>query len=92
MTVLKPRSRMISVRLSEEEYLALRRLFLVSGARSVSDLTRRAMRVILNGAGERDVAGNPLDEFSIQMKALNQKIEQLAAEVTSFKAGNQRAD
>ncbi len=83
---------MISVRLSEEEYLALRRLYLVSGARSVSDLTRSAMRVLLNSAGQPDVMGNPLDEFSAQMRALNKKIEQLAAEVTSFKASNGHGD
>ncbi len=83
---------MISIRLSEEEYLALRRLYLVSGARSVSDLTRSAMRVLLNGGGQRDVTANPLDEFSTQMKALNQKIEQLAAEVTSFKTGIHNGD
>jgi hypothetical protein len=76
---------MISIRLSEEEYSTLRRLCLVSGARSVSDLARDAMRLLTNG-GIRDngfVTG--LDEFRAQMRDIDKKIEQLAAEVTAIK-------
>jgi len=85
MTVLKPRTRMISVRLSEEEYSALRRLCLVTGARSVSDLTRDAMRVLLNGSNRENMLVIPPDEFRTQMKNLDRKIEQLAAEITTVK-------
>jgi len=85
MTVLKPRTRMISVRLSEEEYSALIRLCLMTGARSVSDLTRDAMRVLLNGANREDMLGSHMDEFRVQMRSLDKKIEQLAAEITTFK-------
>lgn len=81
MTVLKPRTRMISVRLSEEEYSALRRLCSVTGARSVSDLTRDAMRVLLNGANRVDVFGSHMDEFRAQIRSLDEKIEQLAAKI-----------
>lgn len=90
MTVLKPRSRMISVRLSDEEYSALRRLCLVTGARSVSDLTRDAMRVLLNGGSRNDSLGSHMDEFRAQMRSLDEKIQQLAAEITSFKGENGR--
>jgi hypothetical protein len=76
---------MISVRLSEEEYTALRRVCLVTGARSVSDLTRDAMRVLLNNANREDMLGNHMDEFRAQMRVLNSKIEQLAAEITAVK-------
>ena len=86
MTVLNPRSRMISVRLSEEEYSALRRLCTVTGARSVSDLTRDAMRVLLRGTTREDVLGIHVDEFRSQMRSLDQKIEQLAADITSLKS------
>ena len=86
MAVLKPRSRMISVRLSEEEYAALRELCQVTGARSVSDLTRDAMRVLLEGGSREDVLGSRIDEFRAQMKSLDSKIDTLAAEITSFKA------
>jgi hypothetical protein len=76
---------MISVRLSDEEYSALMRLCLVTGARSISDLARDAMRVLLNGANREVVAGSYLDEFRSQMRSLDKKIEQLSAEITTFK-------
>jgi hypothetical protein len=90
MTVLNPRSRMISVRLSEEEYSALRRLCTVTGARSVSDLTRDAMRVLLNGTTREGVLGVHVDEFRSQMRSLDQKIEQLAADITLLKSNGKR--
>jgi hypothetical protein len=77
---------MISVRLSEEEYSALRRLCLVAGARSVSDLTRDAMRVLLNGAPREDVLGIHMDEFRAEIRNLDRKIERLSAEISTFKA------
>lgn len=82
MTVLNPRSRMISVRLSEEEYSALRRLCSLTGARSVSDLTRDAMRMLLSGAGREESPAIRVDEFRAQMRSLDRKIEQLAADIT----------
>jgi hypothetical protein len=72
---------MISVRLSEEEYSAFRRLRSVTGARSVSDLTRDAMRMLLDGANREDALGIHVEEFRTQMKSLDRKIEQLAAEI-----------
>lgn len=89
MTVINPRSRMISVRLSEEEYVALRRLCSLSGARSVSDLTRDAMRILLSGSSTREeVVGIRVDEFRTQMRSLDRKIEQLCADITSLKSTN----
>lgn len=76
---------MISVRLSDEEYTALRGLCLVTGARSVSDITRDAMRALLDGANREDAAGNHMDEFRTQMKNLDKKVERLAAEITMIK-------
>ena len=84
MTVLNPRSRMISVRLSEEEYTALRRLCSVTGARSVSDLTRDAMRALLNGTNGGDEVGNQVDEFRAEIRGMDRKIEQLAADIASW--------
>jgi Arc/MetJ-type ribon-helix-helix transcriptional regulator len=76
---------MISVRLSEEEYSALRRLCSASGARSVSDFTRDAMRVFLNGERHEDVVGIHVGEFRTHMRNLDRKIEQLAAVITALK-------
>lgn len=85
MTVMKPRSRMISVRLSEEEYSALRHLCSLTGARSVSDLTRDAMRAVLKGVNREDPIGSNLDEFRVGMRNLEKKVEQLEARITNFK-------
>jgi hypothetical protein len=86
MTVMKPRSRMISVRLSEEEYLALRHLCSATGARSVSDLTRDAMRNVLRATNRDEPAGGNLEEFRAGMKNLETKVERLEALITNYKA------
>jgi hypothetical protein len=85
MTVLNPRSRTISIRLSEEEFLTLKHLCSVTGARSVSDLTRDAMRVALHGATRDDLLGFRMDEFGAMLKDLDRKLDQLAAGIESFK-------
>jgi protein-tyrosine-phosphatase len=40
------------------------------------------MRVLLNGATREDPDGSQMDEFRDQMRNLDKKIEQLAAEIT----------
>ena len=89
MTVTNRRSRTISIRLSEEEYVGLKRLCTVTGARSVSDLTRDAMRVLLNGANKDDVLGFRMEEFCVLLKNLDRKIDELAAGMTSGKVNRQ---
>lgn len=86
MTEIKRRSRMISVRLSEEEYAALRHLCSLTGARSVSDLTRDAMRSVLRRNGRDEFFGGNLDEFRTGMKNLEKKVEQLEAKIMLFKS------
>jgi hypothetical protein len=76
---------MISVRLSDEEYSALVRLSLVTGARSISELARDAMRVLLNGATREVVPTSYMDEFRDQMRSLDKRIEQMAAEIATFR-------
>ncbi len=86
MKIQNRRSRTISIRLSEEEYVGLKRLCTVTGARSVSDLTRDAMRVVLNGANKDDVLGFRMDEFRALLKSLDRKIDELAAGIGSTRA------
>ena len=86
MTIQKPRSRMISVRLSEEEYSALRNLCLLTGARSVSDLTRDAVQSVLSGVKREGSLGSDLEEFRVGMKSLEMKVMQLEAKLTTIKA------
>jgi outer membrane murein-binding lipoprotein Lpp len=44
------------------------------------------MRVLLSGAKHEDVLGVHVDEFRTQMRSLDRKIEQLAADITSLKS------
>jgi Arc/MetJ-type ribon-helix-helix transcriptional regulator len=69
---------MISVRLSEDEYSALQQLCASTGARSVSDLTRDAMRALLNGQIRESATANFVDEFRTRLSSLDQKVEELA--------------
>jgi hypothetical protein len=85
MPVLNPRSRKISVRLSEEEYTSLRRLCYATAERNVSDLTRRAVRELLSGTSREGVIRSDLEEFRNHMRRLDQRIEELAAEFSTFK-------
>lgn len=87
MTVPNPRSRMVSVRLSEEEFMALRRVCSATGARSVSELTREAMRAVLRDVNRGDLLGRHLDEFRAEIKSLERKVEQLEARITTAKVG-----
>lgn len=86
MTETKRRSRMISVRLSEEEYAALRHLCSLTGARSVSDLTRDAMRSVLKRIDREEPFGGNIEEFRTGMKNLEKKVEQLEAKIMLFQS------
>jgi Arc/MetJ-type ribon-helix-helix transcriptional regulator len=55
MTVMKRRSKMISVRLSEQEYRNLVALCEQRGARSLSDLARDAMSGLLSDGNGKAV-------------------------------------
>lgn len=86
MAIVKPRTRMISVRLSEEEYAALTHFCLLTGARSVSGLTRDAMRAVLRKVSNpEEVTGGSLEEFRAGIKRLSEKLEQLEAMIVSIK-------
>ncbi len=73
MGILKPRSRMISVRLSEDEYHELRSLCASHEARSVSEMARKAMQNILGQSGGR-VSGDGL--------LLNLRVQELLTHVS----------
>jgi ubiquinone biosynthesis protein UbiJ len=72
---------MVSVRLSEDEYIALRELCSTTGARSVSDLTRDAMRAFLNGASRDGALHTRINQFCDQMDHLGRRIDELAERI-----------
>ncbi len=72
--------------MSEEEFSTLRRVCVATGARSVSDLAREAMRGLLNGANQENSGHGSSNEYSAQMRNLEQKVDKLSAEIALFKA------
>jgi hypothetical protein len=83
MKVFKPRSRMISVRLSQEEYDEICHLSALTGARSLSDLARDAMRLFLNySLRDRSLADSSMLVQS-QMEDLNRQIDELRKQLLS---------
>lgn len=77
---------MISVRLSEEEYSALKRVCLATGVRSVSDLARDAMESALRGPDSGGGDAPHTDDLRAQIHTIGERIEQLAAEFSALKA------
>ena len=77
MAILKRRSRMISFRLSEDEYASLRSLCENGGARSVSDLARDAVHRLIqkDSHAEVEIALRTLegrmDTLDLQVQRLN---------------------
>ena len=72
--------------MSEEEFSTLRRLCVATGARSVSDLAREAMRGLLNGTNQQADGDGARDGYSAQMRELEQRVDKLSAEIEMFKA------
>jgi hypothetical protein len=83
MKVLKPRSRMISIRLSEEEYDGLCRLSEVTGAHSLSDLARNAMRLFLSLTAHERLLSDPTGAVQAQMEILGRRIDELRNQLLS---------
>jgi predicted DNA-binding protein len=79
MAVLKRKSRMISLRLSDEEYESLRSLYRLHGSRSVSEFARNAMQKVI---GESvSPGGNTLEsrivDLDSKMNSLDHEVARL---------------
>lgn len=68
---------MISVRLSEAEYDELCHLSAVTGARSLSDLARDAMRQLLKISNRDRGSMDNLGSVQAEMERLNRRIDEL---------------
>jgi hypothetical protein len=84
MTVAKPKNRMISFRLSDEEYEHLVNLCETQSARSLSDLARSAMQsLIANGGvnGGGDGVEERLSHLDGRLNALDEAVERLSQRI-----------
>ena len=80
MTLMRRRDKMISIRLSDDEFIKVREACRLTGARSISDLARDAMRRLVAGPPIRgDVGG---DGLSARVDDLGQKVNQLQEQVS----------
>ena len=84
MVVFVPRTRTIGVRLSEEEFAALERFCVDSGARSISDFARNAICEFLHHSNQQSVLAL-VSENSAQLKNLESKLLQISAEIDLLK-------
>jgi len=79
----KPKNRMITVRVSEDEFESLRTITRSMGYRSLSDLARAAMHsVIGNNLSSEDVLTTRLETFDARITRLGREIERLSAALT----------
>ena len=87
MGVLIPRIRTIGVRLSDDEYLSLEKFCAESGARSISDLARRAIWSFVNR--QESALASAVRQNAVQVNDLAEKIAKLSAEIALLKAASQ---
>jgi predicted transcriptional regulator len=80
MKLFNRRSRIVSIRLSDEEFLQLQRACFKKGARSLSDVTREALHQFVNG-DERQANETKwgLDALVGRVKALEEKVAKVVA-------------
>lgn len=75
---------MISVRLSEDEYSGLLNLCGMTGARSVSDLARHGLQLLISGLSDDSLSHSHADGLQGQIELLNQRIEELNQRILSI--------
>jgi hypothetical protein len=74
------RKKMISLRLSEEEYELLKTRYHTYGARNVSDLARQALQHIMTGSP------GPKPDFAAEVAELYQRVHELESRVSLLQA------
>ena len=80
MSVMKRKTRMLSIRLSEDEYERLKELCVAEGARSISDLTRSAVqRMLYPSQAEPSVhLVERMQQLDGMVRVLNREVQRLS--------------
>ena len=80
MSVLKPRNRLVYFRVSEDEFRQFNHLCESTGARSLSELARSAMQVLMQGdqINHSDRISDRLSLLENMVRELNHEVIQLA--------------
>jgi hypothetical protein len=74
------RKKMISLRLSEEEYKLLKARYHTYGARNVSDLARQALHQMMTGPA------GPQDGFARKLADLDERVQALESRIAAHSA------
>lgn len=83
MSVLKRRNKLLTIRLSDEEYRQVLSICTVRGARSVSDFVREAMMQLMatprgrNGNGDASVLSR-IEELDERVSVLQSEVSRLS--------------
>lgn len=78
MTLINKRNRMVSIRLSDDEFRKLHEVCASTGARSISDLAREAMHRMIPAGQFREGNG---DEVHERLQSLDERLTELQREV-----------
>jgi len=80
VSVMKRKTRMLSIRLSEDEYERLKELCVAEGARSISDLTRSAVqRMLYPSQAEPSVhLVERMQQLDGMVRVLNREVQRLS--------------
>ena len=83
MAVLRSRSRLVTFRLDPEEYAALRRVCLSTGARSMSEFAREAVLANVDaGAGARSSLGGDLVTLTSRLQELDKLLKAVSGVIS----------
>lgn len=85
---MKKRSRIVSFRLSDEEYNSLKNVTVSHGARSVSEFTRSVACTTGASGNGQDNIGDSLRTLNVRMEALFHKLQTLTDALEEKNATN----
>jgi len=80
MTLLRRRDKMVSIRLSDDEFIRVREACRMKGARSISDLARDAICRRVAGSPVREITGE--DGLCARVEDLDHRINHLQEQVS----------
>ena len=80
------RSKMVSFRLSPEEYTKFRQVCAAKGVRSISDLARVAMMMVASQGVEIDPLCDQVREIRMQVQTISTQLDRISNVVEARKA------
>jgi predicted DNA-binding protein len=86
MSLALRKSKMVSFRLSLEEYQRFRALCASQGVRSLSDLARTAMQKLVATENDADPLSLEVQDLRIQVRSLSQELDRLSEVVEARRA------